>query len=56
MRQRGLKEEKQGTDLKPDEGWRYNPGKEALDSWKPDLGRYPKKLKDQYLKKKAIYN
>jgi len=40
MEQRGLKEEKQGTDLKPDEGWRYNPGKAGLDAWKPDLSRY----------------
>lgn len=41
MKERGLKEEKRGTDAKPDEGWRYNPGKAGLDAWKPDLAQYP---------------
>lgn len=46
MEQRGLKEEKRGTREKPDEGWRYNPGKTGLDAWKPDLSGYPKDLID----------
>jgi len=44
MEQRKLKEEKRGTDLKPDEGWRHNPAKEA---WKPDISKYPEPLQKQ---------
>lgn len=40
MQQRGLEEETGGVDERPDEGWRYNPGKAGLDSWKPDLEKY----------------
>lgn len=40
MRDRGLKEETRGVAEHPDEGWRYNPGREPLDSWRPDLGGY----------------
>jgi hypothetical protein len=40
MEQRGLKEETRGVNERPDEGWRYNPGKAGLDSWQPDLDKY----------------
>jgi len=40
MKERGLEEEHKGTDLKPDEGWQYNPGKAGLDAWQPDLNKY----------------
>lgn len=45
MEQRELKEEKKGAKDKPDEGWRYNPGKAGLDAWKPDMDRLPPKAK-----------
>lgn len=41
---RELKEETRGVRQKPDEGWRYNPGKAGLDAWKPDMGKYPDEL------------
>lgn len=44
MEEEGLREERRGTDLKPDEGFRYNP---AEQKWRPDLGKYPDKLRDQ---------
>jgi len=47
MEQRGLSEETKGTGLKPDEGWRYNPAKDGLDKWKPDLSKYPEELKEK---------
>jgi len=42
MEEEGLTEETQGTDLKPDEGFRYNPAKQR---WKPDPGKYPAELR-----------
>jgi len=56
MEKRGLKEEMKGTDLKPDEGWRYNPGRVSLDKWQPDLERYPKELSEQYKREKPIFD
>ena len=41
MEEEGLKEEKRGTDLKPDEGFRTNPAKEP---WQPDLNKYREPL------------
>lgn len=40
----GLKEETQGTDLKPDEGFAFNPGQQK---WRPDLSKYSDGLRDQ---------
>jgi len=40
MEARGLEEQKRGTDQKPDDGWRYNPGKAGLEAWKPDMRGY----------------
>ena len=57
MEQRALKESTAGTDLKPDEGWRYNPGKAGIDKWQPDLTKYPEKLREQYSKEiNAIFD
>lgn len=50
MASRGLKEEKRGVKAKPDEGWDYNVGKAGLDQWKPDLNKYPKALREAFLK------
>lgn len=47
MKQRNLTEETQGVKEKPDEGWRYNPGKAGLDAWKPDLEGYKKEARDR---------
>lgn len=41
MKQKGLTEEKRGTQAKPDEGFDYNPGKAGLAAWKPDLAKFP---------------
>lgn len=38
--QRDLSVETRGSALEPDEGWRYNPGKEDLEGWHPDLTKY----------------
>ena len=46
MEQRGLKEETGGVDERPDEGWRYNPGKAGLDVWQPDLDKYDPQAKE----------
>lgn len=48
MEARGLTEETAGTDVLPDEGWQYNPGKEGLDAWEPELDRYPPELVRNY--------
>ena len=41
LKARGLDAETKGTDLKPDEGWRYNVGEAGMDGgWQPDLDRY----------------
>jgi len=50
MESRGLTEETRGVKQKPDEGWDYNVGKAGLDAWNPDLNKYPKVLKEQFLK------
>lgn len=47
MDNRGLKEEKRGVGVKPDEGWQYNVGKAPLDSYKPDLTRYEPEARKQ---------
>ena len=44
MQEEGLKEQTQVTDLKPDEGFRYNP---AVRKWRPDPGRYDPRLRDR---------
>lgn len=44
MEEEGLKEETQGTDLKPDKGFQYNP---AEKKWKPDAEKYDPRLKAQ---------
>lgn len=44
MEEEGLTEETQVTELKPDEGFRYNP---ADESWKPDLKKYDPRLRAQ---------
>ena len=44
MEEEGLTEEKRGTDLKPDEGFRYNP---AVRKWRPDPGKYDPRLRDR---------
>ncbi len=49
LRARGLTEEKRGVNVKPDEGFRYNPGEAGLDAWKPDLNKYPIGLSDQFM-------
>jgi uncharacterized protein with gpF-like domain len=54
MEQRGLTEETRGIDEKPAEGWRYNPAKEKLGAWKPDLKGYPKELKEQFKKEAQV--
>ena len=41
MKEEGLKEETAGTDLKPDEGFSFNPGKE---NWKPEKIDYNPEL------------
>ena len=46
MESRGLKEQKHGVEEKPDEGWRYNPGKAGLDTWKPELAGYDAKARE----------
>lgn len=48
VEERGLTVLERGTDLKPDEGWAYNPGEAGLRAWQPDLSRYPKALLDEY--------
>jgi len=48
MDARGLREERKGTDLRPDEGWRYNPGRAGLAAWQPDLSEYPAALREQF--------
>lgn len=40
LKSRDLTEEKRGVKEKPDEGWRYNVGRESLDKWKPELSTY----------------
>ena len=50
MEEEGLDEEKKGTDLKPDEGFRHNPGEEP---YRPDLTRYAPELRQQV--EEAIY-
>lgn len=40
LEREGLEEQKAGVAVKPDEGWNYNPGKEGLRAWKPEMGRY----------------
>jgi SPP1 gp7 family putative phage head morphogenesis protein len=49
MEEEGLKEEKRGTDLKPDTGFQTNFAKEP---WKPDMGKYAAPLRE---KLEAIY-
>lgn len=44
MEAEGLTESTQGTDLKPDEGFGFNP---AEQKWKPDLNKYSDGLRDQ---------
>ena len=44
MEEEGLKEETQGTDLRPDPGFRYNP---AVQKWRPDPGKYDPRLRDR---------
>jgi len=46
--ERGLEEETTGVSAKPDEGWDYNVGREGLNSYKPDLSKYPEDLARQY--------
>ena len=54
VEQRGLEIETKGTDLKPDDGWRYNPAKEKLGAWKPDLKGYPEELKEQFKREAQV--
>ncbi|MBN2060710.1 MAG: minor capsid protein [Deltaproteobacteria bacterium] len=57
MEQRGFTEETHGVKEQPDEGWRYNPGKEGIDKWQPDLNKYPRELREQYSKEvNAIFD
>jgi SPP1 gp7 family putative phage head morphogenesis protein len=57
MEQRDLEEETGGVKEKPDEGWRYNPGKEGIDKWQPDIKKYPERLREQYSKEvNAIFD
>ncbi|MGD9504557.1 MAG: phage minor head protein [Syntrophobacteraceae bacterium] len=50
VKDRGLTVETVGTDLRPDEGWDYNPGEAGIDGgWKPDLGKYPASVKQRFL-------
>lgn len=44
MGEEGLTESTQGTDLKPDEGFDFNP---AEQKWQPDLSRYSEGLRNQ---------
>ena len=44
MKEEGLKEEKRGTDFKPDKGFRQNPAEKP---WRPDTKKYPKELRRQ---------
>ncbi len=44
MQAEGLQEETKGTDLLPDEGFRFNP---AEQKWQPDLSRYSDGLRNQ---------
>jgi SPP1 gp7 family putative phage head morphogenesis protein len=44
MKEEGLKEETQVTDLKPDEGFRHNP---ADKRWRPDPEKYHPRLRSQ---------
>ena len=44
MEEEGLTEEKLGTDLLPDEGFRHNP---AVKKWRPDPGKYDSRLRDR---------
>jgi len=45
MDERGLTEETRGVADHPDEGWRYNVGKEGLAAWRPDLSGYGPKAR-----------
>jgi SPP1 gp7 family putative phage head morphogenesis protein len=47
MEQRELEEQRRGVKEMPDDGWRYNPAKEGLASWKPDLKKYPPEARQQ---------
>lgn len=40
MDSQDLKETTRGADVKPDEGFAYNPGKAGLDAWQPDMAKY----------------
>jgi hypothetical protein len=40
MKKLGIREEKRGMDVRPDEGFDYNPGKAGLAAWKPDMEKY----------------
>ena len=51
MKEEGLKEAREGTEFKPDEGFRYNP---AERKWTPDLGKYDPELRKQV--EEAIYD
>jgi SPP1 gp7 family putative phage head morphogenesis protein len=42
MQEDALAEETQGTDLRPDEGFAFNP---ATESWRPDMKKYPAALR-----------
>ena len=42
MQDEGLTEEIRGTDLRPDEGFAFNP---ATESWRPDMSKYPEVLR-----------
>jgi len=44
MKEESLKEETKGTDLQPDEGFRYNP---AEQQWRPDPEKYDPALRSQ---------
>ena len=44
LKEEGLREEKRGTDLKPDKGFDYNP---AVEKWTPDVSKYDPDLREQ---------
>lgn len=53
--ERGLEEQTRGVAQKPDPGWDYNVGKVGLDSYKPDLSKYPTDLSNQYLSDEEVW-
>jgi SPP1 gp7 family putative phage head morphogenesis protein len=56
MDQRGLAEETQGVEELPDEGWRYNPGKEPMNKWQPDLSKYPEELAKKFKGERPVFD